>query len=273
MTMQHHPNVKVVRVEGEAAAATSHHDKEKITVAIDAELLECGVCFGPLTPPLFQCTKGHISCSECCTDGALDYDCLMCREPETATRCRVMERILDGLSVPCAFRQHGCAEMVPYADKQDHVASCIHAPCHCPIAGCAGYTGASLRYHIKVDHPAVQSTLVRLGCLTALRMRGGEPARVACLGNGRTEFLLVVGQDVPSGRTLSVLHLMDEPSDDEDFKYKIEVVGEAGVLSLSGQAEGVERLAKPYQASAFLFVPNAIWDSSPEDVPVFIELK
>jgi hypothetical protein len=45
-----------------------------------------------------QCTKCHISCSECCKDeeAALDIDadqeCMMCREPEPATCCRAMER-------------------------------------------------------------------------------------------------------------------------------------------------------------------------------------
>ncbi|XP_062233505.1 E3 ubiquitin-protein ligase SINA-like 3 [Phragmites australis] len=262
-------------VRGEAAAATNQREEEKIkiTVAIDPELLECGVCFGPLTPPLFQCAKGHISCSECCTGQAVDYECLMCREPETATRCRAMERVLDGLSVPCAFRQHGCAKMIPYAEKPAHDASCDYAPCYCPIAGCAGgYAGATLRDHVELDHPAVHRTRVRPGCLTALRMRAGEVARMVCLGPGTAEFLLVVARDVPSGRALSVVRLMDEPFE-EEFRYRIEVVGKAGVLSLSGQADGIDRLPRPYQARAFLFVPDAIWDSSPEDIPVFIELK
>ncbi|TVU22161.1 hypothetical protein EJB05_31843 [Eragrostis curvula] len=237
--------------KSDTAAATNRHGGalEKITVAIDPELLECGVCFGPLVPPLFQCTKGHISCSECCTDGAMDDDdseseCMMCRKPETATRCRAMERVLDGLSVPCAFRQHGCTQMIPYADKKDHAASCAYAPCYCPIAGCAGdYVGA---------------------------LRAGEMARVVSLGNfnGKAaEFLLVVGRGVPSWRALSVIRLVDGALDKGEFKYRIEVVGEAGVLSLSGQAKRVERLTTEYKASAFLFVPDAIWDATPEDVP------
>ncbi|OEL19433.1 hypothetical protein BAE44_0019550 [Dichanthelium oligosanthes] len=297
-----------------SAASTSQHRVEKITVAVDADLLQCCVCSGTLTPPLFQkvqvksskavnpkslqchavpvsvtfplvcflllflvgmqCTKGHISCSECCTDGALDDEgeCLMCREPETATRCRAMERVLAGLSMPCAFRQHGCDAMIPYADKQAHEASCAFAPCYCPIPGCAGYyAGKSLRDHVQVDHPAVYRTRVSPGCLSALRMRAFEQARVVWLGNCGAEFLLVAGGDVPSGRSLSLVGLMDEQF--EEFKYRIEVVGKDGVLALSGQAEGVERMVRPYQASAFLFVPNAIWDSSPEDIPVFIYLK
>ncbi|RCV24429.1 hypothetical protein SETIT_5G083300v2 [Setaria italica] len=267
------PAVFAPRGQAETAAATSQHRAEKITVTLDADLLQCCVCSGPLTTPLFQCTKGHISCSDCCTDVALDdeSECLMCREPETATRCRAMERVLAGLSVPCAFRQHGCAEMIPYGGKQAHEASCRYAPCHCPIPGCAGYAGKSLAVHVGVDHPDVHRTRVRPDCLTPLRMRAFEQARVVLLGHGCAEFLLVVGMDVPSGRSLSLVGLMDEQFD--EFKYRIEVVGKDGVLALFGQAARVDRLARPYHASAFLFVPNAIWDSYPEDIPVFIHLK
>jgi hypothetical protein len=88
-------------------------------------------------------------------------------------------------------------------------------------------------------------------------------------------FKLVVDQDkMPSGRALSMIRLMDEPVDDEvGFKYRNGVVGAAGVLPLSGQPEEADRLRKPYQANTFLFVPNAVWEADPQDVPVFVELK
>ncbi|CAO2174412.1 unnamed protein product [Urochloa humidicola] len=268
------PHVFAPRGQAETAATTSQHQAEKITVAVDPNLLQCCVCSGPLTTPLFQCTKGHISCSDCCTDGGLDdeSECLMCREPETATRCRAMERFLAGLSVPCPFRTHGCAEMIPYTDKQAHEASCRYAPSHCPIPGCAGYAGKSLADHVEGDHPTVHHTSVKPDCLTPLRMRASEKARVLWLGGCCARFLLVAGRDVPSGRSLSIVGLLDERFQDE-FKYRIEVVGKDGVLALSGQANGVVRFGRPYQASAFLFVPNAIWDAYPEDIPVFIHLK
>ncbi|KAK3160200.1 hypothetical protein QOZ80_1BG0056520 [Eleusine coracana subsp. coracana] len=273
-----HPNRKRPRAEDADSPIRPYDGEKKITVAIDAELLECCVCCGPLKSPLFQCTRGHVSCSECCTAGAdMDYECLMCREPETATRCRAMERVLDGLSVPCAFRDHGCTETVPYAEKQTHEATCAYLPCHCPIPGCDGYSGGqSLRHHVVVYHPEVARTRVAPRRLTALRMQLADQARVLRLGDdeGR-EFMLVVGRDMPSGRALSVVHLVNEnePVVENDFKYKVEVVGKTGVLSLSGQPEAVDRLTKPYQATAFLFVPNAVWEADPQDVPVFLELK
>ena len=104
-----------------------------------------------------QCTKGHVSCSRCCTEGYQDdeVECLMCREPETATRCRAVEHVLAGLHMPCLFRQHGCAEMVPYASEQAHKAYALR---HCPISGCSGYAGKPLCEHVRQDHPGVVSS-------------------------------------------------------------------------------------------------------------------
>ena len=114
-------------------------------------------------------------------------------------------------------------------------------------------------------------TRVKPGCLTPLRM---PHARVVWLDNNCAELLLVAGRDVPGGRSLSIVGLMGELFEVEDeLKYRIEVVGKDGVLSLSGPTKVVERLDRPYQARAFLFVPDAIWDSHPEDIPVFIHLK
>ncbi|KAG0536847.1 hypothetical protein BDA96_03G097400 [Sorghum bicolor] len=262
----------------EVPAETSQHQAmEKITATINANLLQCCVCSGPLTPPLFQCTKGHVSCSRCCpADGYLDdeVECLMCDEPETATRFRAMEHILVGMRMPCPFRQHGCAKMIPYASVQAHKASCVHAPCHCPISGCTGYGSKPLREHIRQDHPGVVRTIISPHCLTPLRMHAHEQARMVRLGDsdGSPEFLVIVGQYKQLGRMLSVVRLVDESVVEQDFKHRIEVVGNAGVLSLSGETLDAERLKEPYKASPFLFVPNETWDS-PEGIRVFIELK
>jgi E3 ubiquitin-protein ligase SIAH1 len=48
------PGVKRTRGEDETETVTSQRRGEKITVAVDADLLQCCVCSGPLTTPLFQ---------------------------------------------------------------------------------------------------------------------------------------------------------------------------------------------------------------------------
>lgn len=98
----------------------------------------------------------------------------------------------------------------------------------------------------------------------------GEPARLVSLGS-RAVFLLVVDRTIPSGLTLSVIHLVSDPIEKEDFKYKIKVHTRAGILSLSGETQSVGRLMRPYQAGASLFVSDAMW--SPLDSPVYLKLK
>jgi hypothetical protein len=49
-------------------------------------------------------------------------------------------------------------------------------------------------------------------------------------------------------------------------RYTLDEEGEGGVLSLAGQAKGVERLTSEYQASAFLYVSGAVWDDYLEEV-------
>jgi E3 ubiquitin-protein ligase SIAH1 len=184
-----------------------------------------------------------------------------------------MEHVLAGMNVSCPFQPHGCAEMVPYVSEQAHKALCTHAPRHCPISGCTGYAGMPLREHIQQDHPGVVRTVVSPRILTPLSMRAHEQARVVRLGDGDgngdggAEFLFVVGQYKELGRALSVVRLVDESVDKQDFKYRIEVAGKAGVLSLSGEPLDAERLVEPYEASPFLFVPNKDY------FQVFIGLK
>ena len=57
MGRRRHPNAKSPRMMKNAGSSGGLYDGEKITVAIDPDLLECRVCCGPLKPPLFQVNK------------------------------------------------------------------------------------------------------------------------------------------------------------------------------------------------------------------------
>jgi E3 ubiquitin-protein ligase SIAH1 len=53
------------RLQDETLAEMSQHQaEEKITVTINANLLKCCVCFGPLTSPIFQVwmCRNNLSC-------------------------------------------------------------------------------------------------------------------------------------------------------------------------------------------------------------------
>ncbi|XP_040257977.2 putative E3 ubiquitin-protein ligase SINA-like 9 [Aegilops tauschii subsp. strangulata] len=240
----------------------------KITLNVNPKLLECSGCCSPLVPPIFQCANGHITCLKCCAD-LKQRSCGLCASERTG--CHVWGRILGGLTMPCSFKEHGCTETIPFTEKLAHEESCLHAPCHCPIAGSRPYRGRSLRDHINMEHATIQYTRVTASSLSPLSMRNDEPARLVSLGS-RAVFLLVVDRSIPSGRALSVIHLVSDPIEKEDFKYKIEVHTRIGILSVSGsKTPSVGRLTTTYQAGASLLVSDIVW--SPQDSPVYLELK
>ncbi|XP_037417213.1 putative E3 ubiquitin-protein ligase SINA-like 9 [Triticum dicoccoides] len=250
-----------VTVEAEAAVSA-------ITLNVNPKLLECSGCCSPLVPPIFQCTNGHITCLKCCAD-LKHSSCGLCALERTG--CHAWGRILGGLTMPCSFQGHGCTETIRFTEKLAHEESCLHAPCHCPIAGCHPYHGRSLRDHINLEHATIQYTRVTARSLYPLSMRNDEPARLVSLGS-RAVFLLVVDRSIPSGRALSLIHLVSDPIEKEDFKYKIEVHTRIGILSVSGsETPSVGRLMRTHQAGALLFVSDAVW--SPQDSPVYLELK
>lgn len=216
-----------------------------------------------------QCVYGHITCSDCHTN--LEYSCSLCGEPANE-RCVIMERVLGGMTVPCSFQEYGCSVTIPFTEKLTHEESCLHAPCYCPIPGCGPYAncGRSLRDHIDTNHSLITYTGVTDGSLSLMRVPSGQSARLVYLDTGAV-FLLVVERGVPSGRSVSVIRLADEPVKDEDFKYTIQVHTRTGVLSLSGKTPSIGRLMKPYQAAASLLVSDALW--SPQGSPVYLELK
>ncbi|CAM0878839.1 unnamed protein product [Alopecurus aequalis] len=256
-------SAKKAKVASEAESAAS-----EITVSLNPKLLKCSACCGTLVPPLFQCDNGHITCFECCKN--LVFECSLCGE-RNDTRCRSVEHILGGMTVPCSFKEHGCTDMVQFMEKAAHEETCIHAPCYCPIAGCGPYARLNLCDHINLQHPTISYTSVVAGNLWPLKIRDGEPARLVSLANNGALFLLVVDRNVPSGCALSVIHLKSEPVREDDFKYKIQVYTQTGILCLSGETQSVGHLMRPYQAGASLFVSDAMW--SPQDSPVYIELK
>uniref|UniRef100_A0A8R7PN42 E3 ubiquitin-protein ligase Sina-like RING finger domain-containing protein n=1 Tax=Triticum urartu TaxID=4572 RepID=A0A8R7PN42_TRIUA len=75
-------------------------------VTVGIEMFDCSICSKPLSPPIFQCSKGNSICSPC-RDKLLESG-------RTATqRCHVMDRVVDNILVPCKYHPR-CDRKVPY---------------------------------------------------------------------------------------------------------------------------------------------------------------
>ncbi|KAJ6735089.1 E3 UBIQUITIN-PROTEIN LIGASE SINA-LIKE 4 [Salix purpurea] len=98
-----------------------------------------------------QCENGHTACSSCCSK--LANKCPACSFPIGDNRCRVIEKVLESVRLPCKNMRYGCGETFTYSKKLDHDKSCIYAPCSCPVQGC-DYINSSkkLDSHLRCRH-------------------------------------------------------------------------------------------------------------------------
>ncbi|TVU17755.1 hypothetical protein EJB05_33810, partial [Eragrostis curvula] len=124
----------------------------------DADALDCGVCFLPLKPPIFQCEVGHVVCSSChdglaATGNGKCHVCGVSTASDGYRRCDAMERMVESVRLLCPNAVYGCSARPLYYDQHCHGQSCVHAPCHCPGAAC-GFIGstAALFAHFSSTH-------------------------------------------------------------------------------------------------------------------------
>ncbi|CAL4910294.1 unnamed protein product [Urochloa decumbens] len=120
----------------------------------DTDALNCGICFVPLKPPIFQCNAGHVVCSPCRDKIKATGKCHVCGVATGGYgRCHVMERLVESIRVQCPNAAYGCIVRPAYYNQHDHSQTCAHAPCHCPSKVC-GFIGsmAALLDHCSSVH-------------------------------------------------------------------------------------------------------------------------
>lgn len=93
------------------------------------ELLECPVCMDIMSPPLLQCTNGHMLCNDC--RGKI-YKCPQCKVSlNSCSRNRALESLAEtALLVNCP--NHGCRKPFKLSRLAKHSTVCEFAPMMCP---------------------------------------------------------------------------------------------------------------------------------------------
>ncbi|TVU22157.1 hypothetical protein EJB05_31839 [Eragrostis curvula] len=243
-------------------------DPKTLNVRLEVDTLECPLCLAPFKASIFQCKNGHAACESCCA--SVQGKCPSCRKPIGDIRCRPLEKLIASMLVPCAFRTQGCKEAIKYAEKLTHEAVfCQHAPCACPIPGCA-YTGLLLHEHIWGAHAdgGGENAAVSFVREATVTLHKSMLFRVLLHPPDSRVFLLLNSGEIQSGRSLSLLCVGPRPADDQALEYTMEVRAgrKPGALSLS--ASGTVTCTRRWQgpghppAEGFLFVPDAFWCSS-----------
>lgn len=128
---------------GNEASSPGGGSGKTLVATIDPDAFECIICMEPLSPPIFQCTNGHIACSSCCF--RMDNRCHSCLNPIGKIRCLAMEKLIESMKVGCIYAHNGCRELVRYSQVTAHQSKCIYAPYLCSVSGCS-FIGPSTRF-------------------------------------------------------------------------------------------------------------------------------
>ncbi|CAL4910291.1 unnamed protein product [Urochloa decumbens] len=244
-----------VRPESAAAAVAGG------VTAEDTDALDCGVCFLPLKPPIFQCKSGHVVCSMCCDKLKATGRCHVCGIATGGySRCHAMERLVESIRFPCPNAVYGCTARATYYEQHCHHQECLHRPCHCPSKAC-GFVGstAMLVEHFKAEHGWPCATLARAAATNVDKEGEDYYGFNVCLHDG-FNFLLadcptdgilylfllnVVRQ--PHGCSISMLCI--HPHNDESMGIQCELRYSQDVHVKSRRGDG--KLIKHYQESTF----------------------
>jgi len=114
-------------------------------------LLECPVCLDHITPPIKQCVKGHLVCTDCYP--RLPH-CPTCRSTMSEERNLGMEQVSRLLKFPCRYHPMGCKEAYTLAQKEEHERNCPYLQLKCPFHGQCSFGGAlsAVVPHLKSEH-------------------------------------------------------------------------------------------------------------------------
>ena len=98
-------------------------------------LFECPVCNVHAQPPVQQCSRGHIACTDC---WARLTRCPICRGPRRENHNLLADKIARKLRFPCRYKSYGCLEQLGVEDKRRHegVCGCRPYACPCPDGHC-----------------------------------------------------------------------------------------------------------------------------------------
>ncbi|KAL6213293.1 hypothetical protein ACLB2K_012740 [Fragaria x ananassa] len=138
--------------EEEEENKTGNPNPNVVVTLSNPGLLDCPICFEPLTVPVFQCDQnGHLASSSCCTK--IKNKCPSCSCPIGSNRCSAMEKVVESSTTSCRNKKYGCTTPV-YNKKNEHERTCKYSPtCSCPYLGCEFVSSTMELYlHYINDH-------------------------------------------------------------------------------------------------------------------------
>ncbi|KAK1660408.1 hypothetical protein QYE76_048567 [Lolium multiflorum] len=141
---------------GEKGGSSPSRGRGVSIVEVDINWFSCPICFRLLSPPVFQCKRGHLACGGCRAG-----NCRKCKGggKRFLARNMVVEDIISVSKFKCPHI--GCHEFFSYPDLLAHRDGCHLAPCFCAEPGCNFEAPPPrLFIHLDVEHswPAYRFT-------------------------------------------------------------------------------------------------------------------
>ncbi|XP_073294252.1 E3 ubiquitin-protein ligase SINA-like 7 isoform X1 [Primulina huaijiensis] len=229
-----------------------------ITVTLtDPDVLDCPICLDPLSPPVYQCENGHISCASCCTK--MKNKCGTCSWPIGYNRCRAIEMVLESVKIACKNTQHGCGETINYSKKHDHEKTCIYTPCACPHQLCTHVSiFNSLYTHFATAH---SHACKKFFFNTVFSVVVETSQKYLFLQERLEDILFVLDHTIDSlGSFISVV-CVAPTSSNRSFTYDISAKDGTSSIRVKTVAENMPKWVSQPRAKKLFLMPKDFIDS------------
>ncbi|CAJ2652959.1 unnamed protein product [Trifolium pratense] len=225
------------------------HCSVPLTIS-DPILLDCCVCFQPLTIPIFQCDNGHIVCSTCCPKQK--NKCHKCSLSISSEHCKAIEKLLFSVTMPCPNAKHGCKDIIRYIYR-NHEEQCIHGPCYCPQLDCDFVASSEvLSNHFSDKHKNSQIKF-SYGHNFVVSMKSNEETIVLQEENDGKLFILN-NSTMILGNAVNICCIRPS-SFVSEYSYGMLAWSPKCELKLQSFAKNVPRFTLPTLSSEFLAIP------------------
>ncbi|XP_019182860.1 PREDICTED: putative E3 ubiquitin-protein ligase SINA-like 6 [Ipomoea nil] len=223
----------------------------------DPDVLDCPICFDSLTIPVFQCENGHVACASCCIH--ISNKCPSCAWPIGYNRCRALEKVLESVKVRCPNAKYGCKESLIYSNQNEHLSTCIYAPCSCPLQSC-NFLGFSREVYTHFSRHSSSAKCFIFNSPKLLSVENHQ--RFIYLQELTTRTIFVVNHNDESslGSAINIICVAPQSSK-RSFCYKLIVWDGDTTFELQSLAENVPDWSPFTPMKIFLVVPSDITET------------
>ncbi|KAF7811545.1 E3 ubiquitin-protein ligase SINA-like 10 [Senna tora] len=174
--------------------------------------------------------------------------------------CGDVEVVVESIKVPCQNREYGCNETLDYMTCNDHEATCIYAPCACPLQDC-NYVGSSeqLALHFSSRH---WDSGRRFKYNYPLTISLHTDERYLVLQAEEDGVLFVLNKGTESLGNTVMITCVGPSSSKERFSYDIVSSKGSSSLSLKSMTKNFPQWMEDFPPMDFLMIPSHFLASS-----------